>query len=222
MLNRGRLAALLAEFLGTALLVMVAIVLSETTAVSYFIGTSVAGTLAVAYWVFNGTSGAHFNPAITFGMWTARRIKTIPAVGYIVAQFLGGWAALQLFQYFTDHKLSSHTTSFTFKVFLAEAIGTLVLSLGFAAAAHRVAEKLEAGVTYGFALFAGIIVASTAAAGYLNPATALGLRSFDWVYLLGPVVGALVGINLYTYLMVPGAKSSAVSVKTTIVSRRKK
>ena len=222
MLTRRNVATLLAEFLGTAILVMVAIVLTETTAVSYFIGTSVAATLAVVYIIFSGVSGAHFNPAITFGMWTARRIRTVAAVGYIVAQIVGGVAAWQLFQYFTAHQLTSHSTSFSFKIFLAEAVGTLVLSLGFAAAANRAGNALESGLAYGVALFAGIIVASTAAAGYLNPAVAMGLRSFDWVYIVGPLVGGLVGINLYTYLFAPdGAVSGrALAARASVVVKR--
>lgn len=222
MLSRGRLAAVLAEFLGTAMLVMVAIVLTETTAVSYFIGTSVAATLAVGYVIFSGVSGAHFNPAITFGMWTARRMRTVTAAAYIVAQIVGGVAAWQLFQYFTDHKLTSHSVAFSFSLFLAEAVGTFVLSLGFAAAANRVGNALESGLAYGIALFAGIIIASTAAAGYLNPAVAMGLRSFDWVYILGPLVGGLVGINLYTYLFAPtgAADARALAARASVVVKR--
>jgi len=222
MVSRGRLASVLAEFLGTAMLVMVAIVLTETTAVSYFIGTSVAATLAVGYIIFSGISGAHFNPAITFGMWAARRMRSMTAVVYIVAQLLGGLAAWQLFQYFTDHKLTSHSVTFSFSLFLAEAVGTFILSLGFAAAASRAGNALESGLTYGIALFVGILIASTAAGGYLNPAVALGLRSFDWVYILGPLAGGLVGINLYTYLFAPdsAASSRKLAARASVVVKR--
>ena len=209
MLTRHRLAAVLGEFLGTAILVMVAIVMTETTAVSYFIGTSVAVTLAVVYMVFRNVSGAHFNPAITFGLWSARKIRTLPAISYIVAQLLGGVAAWQLFQYLTDHSLPTHSVSFKFTLFLAEAIGTMILSLGFVSVVNKGLSALESAATYGAALFVGIMVAAVASAGYLNPAVALGLRSFNWVYLLGPLVGGLVGVNLYVYLFAPTDKVAA-------------
>jgi hypothetical protein len=51
------------------------------------------------------------------------------------------------------------------------------------------------------------------AAGYLNPAVALGSRSFDWVYVLGPLVGGLVGVNLYTYLFAPTAAPAKAVAK---------
>ena len=209
-LNKAKVAPVLGEFLGTVILVMVAIVLSETTAVSYFIATSVAATLAVAYLVFSGVSGAHLNPAVTFGLWTARRVRTIPAIAYIVAQLLGGWGAMLLYQYLAGHHLASRAVSgFDWKVLIAEAVGTLVLAIGFTAAASRTFTALESALTYGTSLFVGILVASVAAAAYLNPAVALGLHGFTWVYIVAPLIGGLVGVNLYAYLFSAGKAKTA-------------
>jgi hypothetical protein len=52
-------------------------------------------------------------------------------------------------------------------------------------------------------LFVGVIVASVGSAGLLNPALALGLRSWGTVYVLGPLVGGLLGVNLYYLLFAP-------------------
>jgi glycerol uptake facilitator-like aquaporin len=220
MLSRLRVAPLLAELLGAWMWVSVALVMSETTAVAYFIATSVAVALAVSYMVFNSVSGAHFNPAITFGMWTARRITTLRAVGYIVAQMLGGFIALVLYQYLIGHHTVTRTTHFDGKILLAEALGTLVLALGYSAAAYKAFDALQAALTVGAALFVGILIAATASTGLLNPAVALGLRSFGWAYVLGPLVGALVGVNLYNYIFM---NAPVRVVKTTrVMSTRKK
>jgi glycerol uptake facilitator-like aquaporin len=56
---------------------------------------------------FGGVSGAHVNPAITFGTWTARRIGTLRAISYIAAQLLGGLAAWQLYQYLVDKPVAA-------------------------------------------------------------------------------------------------------------------
>jgi aquaporin Z len=215
-LTRAKVVPVLGEFLGTATLVLVALALSEITSVSYFVATSVAATLGVVYMMFSGLSGAHVNPAITFGMWTARRVDTLRAVSYIVAQLLGGFVAWQLYEYFTDHDIQSRTANWDWRVLFAEAVGTLVLSMGFAAAITRGYTALEGGLTYATSLFAGIMIAATAAAGFLNPAVALGLKSFDWVYILGPLVGALVGINLYTYLFAVTPASAAARAKVVV------
>jgi glycerol uptake facilitator-like aquaporin len=232
--NRAGVGALLAEFLGTAILVSVALVLTETTAVSYFIATSLAVTLAAIVLAFGGVSGSHVNPAITFGMWTARRIGTLRAVGYIAAQMLGGLAAWQLYQYLVNKPLPTKTVHFDTHVWVAELIGTFILALGFSAAISRVLDALQSAAVYSAALFVGIIVASVGSAGLLNPAMALGVRSWGTVYLLGPLVGGLLGVNLYYLLFAPeesrfalGAlraprrgRSSASTVTSTKVSNK--
>lgn len=199
--------AVLAEFLGTTILAMVYLVLTQTTGVSYFIGTSVAVTLGVVYLIFSQVSGGHFNPAITLGMWTMRKINTISGVLYIVAQVLGGLTAWGVYSYLTSFHIAPHAATWHWTLFWAEAIGTLVLALGYGAAVSKGKTAVESALSYGFALFVGIMIAATASAAYLNPAVALGSMRFhwDWVYILGPLVGGLVGINLFGYLF-GGAK----------------
>jgi glycerol uptake facilitator-like aquaporin len=236
--NRVVVAPVLAEFLGTAVLVMIALILGQTTAVSYFIATSLAVTAAAVFMLFNMISGAHTNPGITFGMWTARRIGTLRGITYIAAQLLGGVASWQLFQYLTNHTLTARSAAFSTPVWLAEVVGTAILAMAFAAALSRRFEQLYSGIMVGTAYFVGIVVAATASAGYINPAIALGSRAWSSAYVLGPLVGGLIGVNLYTYLMGPvGAVSAAatavgaesrpvrssrgVTVKRTTVRRRK-
>jgi len=204
-ITRARVAPVLAEFLGTATLVSVALVLTETTAVSYFIATSLAVTLAVIVLLFGGISGAHVNPALTFGLWTARKIGTLRAVSYVAAQMLGGLAAWQLYQYMTDKQLAAKTVTFDTRIWVAEMVGTFVLALGFTAALTRVLDTLQSAVALGSAIFVGIMVASVGSAGLLNPAIALGLRSWGTAYILGPLVGGLLGVNLYWLLFSPDA-----------------
>ncbi len=230
-INKANSAPLLAEFLGTSVLVTVGLVLSQTTAVAYFIGTSVALALGVVYMMFSGVSGGHFNPAITLGVWTSKKItqnSTVKAVAYIIAQMLGGFASWKLYEYLIGHKLTGQTVHYTFPVLLAEAIGTLVLAFGFAAAVSRSFSAIESALTYGFSLFVGILVASTASAAYLNPAVALASRNFNWVYVVGPLVGGVVAINVYRYLFEPTKQgvvktvvAKAVRAKKTAARRRK-
>lgn len=209
--NRATAAPLLAEFLGTSVLVLVVLVLSQTTGVPYFIGTSAALALGVVYMMFSGVSGGHFNPAITIGVWASRKItqsSTVKAVAYIVAQVLGALASWQLYQYFVNQKMTTQAVKFDWRILIAEVVGTVILALGFAAAATRAFNALESALTYGFSLFVGIMVAATASAAFLNPAAALGLRNFNFslVYVLGPIIGAVIGANLYMYMF--GDKSS--------------
>lgn len=208
MLTKARVAPLAAEFLGTGLLVMVAIVMSQTTSVSYFIATSLALALAVVAMFFGPVSGAHVNPGVTFGMWTARKITTIRGLTYIAAQLLGGLGAWQLFQYMTDKPLMARTTNFTTPIFVAELVGTAVLALGYTAVVTRAYDALQGALTLAAAIFTAVLIASIASAGYINPAIALGARNFSGVYILGPLVGGLIGVNLYAMLFAPGKTSA--------------
>ena len=232
--NRTAVAPVLAEFIGTGVLVMVALILSVTTAVSYFVGTSVALTAAVVYMLFNMISGAHANPAITFGMWTARKIATLRAITYIAAQLLGGLASWQLFQYLTNHTLTAKTTTFSTPVWLAETVGTAVLAMAFTAALSRRIEALYSGLMVGAAYFVGIVIAATASSGYVNPAIALGSRAWSAAYVLGPLAGGLIGVNLYAYMTgvqaavgrtttaaTAGGSGSGLKVRRTTVRRRR-
>lgn len=208
MFTRFRLATMLAEFLGTATLVLVAMVLSEITPVSYFVATSLAVALAAVVVIFGAISGAHVNPAVTFGMWTARRIGTLRAASYIVAQMLGALGAWQLYQYLTDKPFPVHNVTFSTTIWLAEAVGAFVLVLGITAAIARKVDSLQWALAAGSAYFVGIIIASTASTGLLNPAMALGMRSWNAAYVLGPLVGGLVAVNLYYLLFAPTAAAT--------------
>lgn len=209
MFSRPRAASLAAEFIGTAVLVMVFLILSEITPVSYFVATSVAITMAVIALLFSQVSGAHVNPAVTFGLWTARKISTIRSAAYVAAQLLGGVVAWQLFQYLSDKSLPAKSSAYDTQLLIAEAIGAGILTMGITAAIVRGYDSLMTAVSYGAAIFVGVMVAAVASAGYINPAVALGLRSWSSAYVLGPLIGGLIGANLYAWLFAPVAARAA-------------
>ena len=96
-MNIDILRKALAEFVGTFTLlfaVVASIVLADQVAGLF--GIAIAQGLAIAMMVsaVGHVSGAHFNPAITFGALLTRRIGVILAVVYVVAQLAGGTGAV--------------------------------------------------------------------------------------------------------------------------------
>ncbi len=94
------LRAPVAEFIGTFFLCFAGIgaILSNTPAVGGglgIVGIALAHGLALSIGVaaFGGVSGAHFNPAVTIGMFVTKRIAAASAGVYIVAQLLGATVA---------------------------------------------------------------------------------------------------------------------------------
>ncbi|MEJ0073718.1 MAG: hypothetical protein WDN27_06675 [Candidatus Saccharibacteria bacterium] len=86
---------------------------------------------------------------------------------------------------------------------MAETAGTFIFAFAWAAAIYQRFNLFTKAVTIGAGLTAGALVASLGSAGLLNPAVALGLRQWGWgTYVLGPVLGAVIGFNLYNLLFV--------------------
>jgi glycerol uptake facilitator-like aquaporin len=200
---RSKIAMVVAEFLGTAALATVAINITRSQiGIGYFIAIGVGLAYGVLVLLFGNISGGHFNPAVTIGAWTIRKIATLTALAYLAAQMLGGLAAWQLNQYFTGQKLQNIAgKSFELKVLIAEAVGTLILTWGIAAALYRKDERSgKYAALFGGALFVGIVAATAASNGVLNPAVALGNQSWGRAYIFGPIIGAVVGMNSYALL----------------------
>ena len=219
LLERKRIAMILAEFLGTAILTAVVLAVSRSNVgVPYFISLAAGLAIAAGTLVFGAVSGAHFNPAITIGLWTARRVKTLPAIVYVAAQLLGGLAAYFLYTYLVDSHWNN-TGSYDARILVAEATGAFIFALGWAAAAYNKLESGKAAFVVGASLVLGVIAASVggekAIAVFLNPAVALGMQSWVWgTFVLGPVLGAIIAFNLYALLFAPADSLVEKSAKT--------
>jgi aquaporin Z len=224
MFTRQNSAALVGELLGTGVLTLLILTVQRSTiGVPFFV--AIAAGLAVALMAFavGAVSGGHFNPAITVGFWTARRISTAKAILYIAAQLLGAWFAYALYTYFVNNTLQSVGGHYSGRILAAEAVGAGIFSFGFAAAVYQGVSRAAAASFVGLSLMIGIVAASSASLGLLNPAVALGVRAWVWgTYVLGPILGAVIGINLYALLFTEGgAKELAAAVNTGSTTKKK-
>jgi glycerol uptake facilitator-like aquaporin len=206
-LTRKKIAMVMAEFLGTALLTLAILAVSKSSiGIPYFIAIAAGLVVAMGTLTFGSVSGAHFNPVVTIGLWSIRRVKTVPAIVYIAAQLLGGFAAYYLFTYFVNQTYQN-VGEFQGRILVAEAAGAFVFSLGWAAAVYQRLEAGKAAAVIGMALILGLLVSAAGAGGIINPAVALGAKSWVWgTYVLGPVLGAIIGFNLYSLLFAPATE----------------
>ncbi len=175
-------------------------------------------------------SGAHFNPAVTVAMTALRQIKPPDAAIYIVAQLVGAVAGAFLTKLLLDNFGNADAVNFgavavsdsldgkTLLGMLGEFIGTLFLVLTIVAVAvdPRV-DRALAPLAIGAALGLGVLIMGSLTGAGFNPARAFGpdLVSGEWdgfgkfllVYVLAPVLGALVAAIGYMNLLVTrGAK----------------
>lgn len=215
-MKQRHIAALLAEALGTFVLVLVVLNVSRY-GLPFFTAIAAGVTVATFVSAFAKISGGHFNPAVTLGLFSIRQVSLVRTVGYLAAQFLAAFGAMQLYQYLTDRALkNASSSSFDARIFVAEAVGALVFSLGVAAVVTQKLKSWQAAATAGSALFLGITVAGLASNGFVNPAVAFGARSLDVNYFLGPIVGFVVGSLVFAYILSPifAKKTAAVTAKT--------
>ncbi len=214
MLDKNSVSRLLGECIGVFILASAVLAAINHQSPTVLITMTAGLTLGLMVLVVGPISGSHINPAVTLGLWSIRQISALKALAYIAAQLLGGLVAWKAAEFFTDAKLPSLVANqhFSIHIFAAELVGTLIFTFGIAAAVMR---KYVGGVqaaAIGGSLFLGTLIASIASNGVLNPAVAIGIQSWSWTYAIAPLIGSVIGMNLYSYVF---AKSE-LSVKPPI------
>lgn len=205
-------SALTAEFIGTFFLVFAgtgAIVVDSTTHEVTHVGVSLVFGLVITVLIYalGHISGAHFNPAVTTGFWLLREFpgRLVPA--YVAAQLLGATAAsamvLALFGRLDSLGVTMPQTTADASLALETLMTMLLVLVIFGSAVHGKAVKSFAGIAIGGtialdALFGGPISgASMNPARSLGPAIVSGLWADQWIYVAGPLAGALLAVAAY-------------------------
>ncbi len=179
-----------------------------------------AFVLAAAIYALGGTSGAHFNPAVTIALWAIKKISTPNAIAYVICQCIGGiLAALLVLLLFNDIGDAVNYGASTINGgvlqngsaglgLIAEALGTFLLMwtiMGLAV--NPRGEAALAGLGIGIALGVAVMIFGPATgaglnpARWLGPAIASGTFTDGWVYVVGPVLGALLASLGYRALV---------------------
>ncbi|HEY1064005.1 MAG TPA: aquaporin [Candidatus Saccharimonadales bacterium] len=227
MFGRRKVAALVAEFVGTGVLTLVFLSVQRSTiGVPYFVAIAAGLVVVMLTFVVGTVSGGYANPAITLAMWTARKLNTLTAALYIVVQLLGAWAAYGVYTYFVNSSLQAIGGEYTGRVLVAEAIGAFVLALGWGYLTFRARLAVGArAAVLGVSFTLAVIIAAAVGIGIVNPAVALGIRAWEiwgsmgWgTYVLGPVLGAVIGVNLYGLLFAGRDEDETVVVEEVVVT----
>jgi MIP family channel proteins len=220
--------AAIAELVGTFILVFggtavaVAAILSRPTAGGAYgsLAIALAFGLALAIVVasIGHVSGAHVNPAVTLGMAATGKFPWNYTPIYIAAQLVGAvLAALATWLTFGGAGARSEASlAATYpaqgvgdlQAFIVEILITFILVfVVMAVATDERAPAAIAPIAVGFALAVGVFIAGPVTGGSVNPARSLGpmLVAGDltsvWLYVLGPIIGGVLGALLYDRFM---------------------
>jgi aquaporin NIP len=211
-----------AEFLGTYALVTIgcgAIVVNSQTGALSHLGVALAFGLVITVMIVatGHLSGAHFNPAVTLALASIRRFHWREVPLYISGQLFGailGASTLRALFGQTASLGATLTQGDPFQSLVMEFLMTAGLMFVITAAATdpRVPTPLAAlaiGATVALgALWGGPISgASMNPARSFGPALVAGAWSFQWIYWLGPIVGAVMGALTYQFIRLPVVQS---------------
>jgi aquaporin Z len=179
--------------------------------------------LALAY-TLGPLTGCHINPAVTMGFYVSGRMPLTEAIGYWVAQFVGGIAgAFVLWGIFSASPIYSRKRtglgadgygplSMT-HINAAGAFGVeVILTLLFVFVVLQATGKLTApgfaGMAIGLALTVVHLIGIPLTGTSVNPARSLGpalvvgglALSQVWLFILAPLVGGIVAALLYRFV----------------------
>lgn len=217
-LQKGIIAAYLAEGLGTFGLVFAGCgaimidTLSKGQITHVGVGLVFGLIITVMIYAFGHISGAHFNPAVTLAFVFARHFPVRRLIGYWAAQLLGALLAALCLRLLFGNVASLGTTlptgnggtwqSFGLEILLTFFLMMVIMAMATDTRAVGQAAALAIGATVGLeALFAGPICGAS-----MNPARSLGpaLISWtwtaQWIYIVGPLLGAVAGAYVYRWL----------------------
>lgn len=204
---------LFAEAWGTFLLVLVAAgggIVAARSAGAVTLGMMVVapGLTVMAIIYFMGTvSGAHLNPAVTLAFAVRRNFPWRRVPGYVLAQTIGGTAAAFLLRamFGTIGALGATVpgsgaggvTALVMETVLTAGLVNTIL--GTASGARNIGANGAIAVG-GYIAAAGLWAAPVSGAS-MNPIRSLapdlvrGDWSTTWIYVVGPVAGALIGVG---------------------------
>lgn len=214
--------AYIAEFFGTAGLIFFG---CGSASLAGFGATLPAGALPIALafgtcltfmiYAIGPISGCHINPAVSIGLWIARRFPASKLAGYILSQFAGGICGAALLVLILKGRVGGYDVSMSglgqngwgagylgqfssTAAFVTEFVATFAFMIVILGATANKSANALAGVAIGLALTTIILSFLNVTGISLNPARSLAPAAFVggtalsqiWLFMIAPVLGA--------------------------------
>jgi aquaporin Z len=187
------------------------------------------GLMVMVIIYFMGTvSGAHLNPAVTLAFAVRRNFPWRRVPGYVVAQICGGGVAVLFLRamFGTVGALGAtrpgcnvgNGTALAIEVVLTAGLVNTIL--GTASGARNIGTNGAIAVG-GYIVLAGLWAAPISGAS-MNPVRSLapdllrGDLSTTWIYIVGPVIGALIGVAFEWILKGKPTSAGAIAAQGSL------
>jgi aquaporin Z len=205
-----RAAKLVTELVGTFLFVSVIALSGPTGSLAPL---AIGGALMAMVYMGGHVSGAHYNPAVSFGAFLRRKMRGVDMLAYWVAQLAGAACAFVAGYLISGHSPGIHPGPKVdvFQALAVEILFTAALVLVVLNVAMTKATEGNSfyGLAIGFTIAAGIFVGGPISGGAYNPAVGIGATlgsalftgggwSDVWLYIVGPLIGAAIGAGIHS------------------------
>jgi len=194
-----------------------------------FVGVSFAFGLTVltGAYALGHISGAHFNPAVSVGLWAGKRFPASDLLPYIIAQILGaiagagilyiiasGKSGFSLAAGFASNGFGDHSPGKyePLACFVTEVVMTFFFLVVILGSTHGRAPKGFAPLAIGLALTLIHLISIPVTNTSVNPARSTGPALFVginadswplkelWMFWIGPILGAALAGIFYSWL----------------------
>ena len=219
-----------AEFIGTLWLVLGgcgSAVLAGSAIGNVGIALSFGLTVLTGAYALGHISGAHFNPAVTFGLWAGKRFPARDILPYVIAQVLGAIAAAGIIYLiasdkagfgwgtgFASNGFAEHSPGKFGALggFVTEVVMTFFFLVVILGATHGRAPKGFAPLAIGLCLALIHLVSIPVTNTSVNPARSTGPALFVgiysdawpikqlWMFWIAPLLGGLLAGFFYSWL----------------------
>jgi aquaporin Z len=208
-----QIAKLVTELVGTFLFVSV-IALSGPA--GSFAPLAIGGALLAMVYMGGHVSGAHYNPAVSFGAFLRRKMGGADMLAYWAAQLAGAALAFVAGYLVSGHSPGIHPgpkvdvyQALAVEILFTAALVLVVLNVAMTKATEG---NSFYGLAIGFTIAAAIFVGAPISGGAYNPAVGIGATlgsalftgagwsdawSDVWLYITGPLVGAAIGAAIH-------------------------
>ncbi len=220
-----------AEFLGTLWLVLGGCgtaILAGSQAGNTGISLAFGLTVLTGAYALGHISGAHFNPAVTLGLWAGKRFPANEILPYVVAQVLGalagagvlyiiasGKAGFSVAGGFASNGFGDHSPGKyeALASFVTEVVLTFFFLIVILGVTHKKKMARFAPLAIGLCLALIHLISIPVTNTSVNPARSTGPAVFAqgwaltqlWMFWVAPILGALLAGFLYDWL---GSKES--------------
>jgi len=220
---------LAAEFIGTFWLVLGGCGTAVLAAAFPEVGVGLLGvavafglTVLTGVYALGHISGGHFNPAVSFGLWSGGRFPASELIPYIISQVLGaiaaagvlyviasGTAGFELSDGFASNGYGEHSPGgYTLAAGLVtEVVMTFMFLIIILGATDKRVPKGFAAIAIGLGLTLIHLISIPVTNTSVNPARSTGPALFVggwalsqlWMFWVAPIVGAILAGTVYRW-----------------------